>query len=306
MNQVYGVLGAYGFLGKHIMQALTTNGIIAIGGSRRNGVDANSRQQLIAWIESNHITHIINAAAECGGIGLNRARPADLWASTTRINATVLAACAQRVRKLTMIGTVCSYSANNPIPFKEEHLMHYGPPETTNAAYGVAKLSGLYGAQAYRKQYGLNAIYLLPVNLYGPGDNFDERTGHVIPALIRKISNAKKFNRDVTVWGTGTATREFLYVQDAAAAIIAATQKYDGTDPINIGAGFEISINDLVNLIAKQLDYHGRIHWDNTHPDGQMRRSLDTTLAHEQFDWKASTKFEDGLARTIEWYLSEV
>ena len=210
-----------------------------------------------------------------------------------------------QVKKFVAIGTICAYPNHTPVPFKEEDLW-IGYPETTNAPYGLAKKMMLVQAQAYRQQYGFNAIYLLPVNLYGPGDNFNPESSHVIPALIKKCIDARNAEMDsIECWGTGSATREFLYVEDAADAIIAATEKYDGNDPVNVGAGREISIKDLVELIVELTDFKGIIKWDSDKPDGQPRRCLDTSRAKSAFGFQAGTKFKDGLQRTIEWYESK-
>lgn len=301
-----GVLGSTGFLGHHIYTKLSVQSDAqVVGGSRRLGVDARHVNSLIDWIEDNKLTHVINLAAECGGIGLNRSNPFKLWLATTKITAAVLeAAKVTNLQKVCMVGTVCSYSHSSPVPFKEDDLMGYGKPESTNAAYGVAKLNGLFGCQAYRSEFGLNAIYLLPVNLYGPNDNFDASSSHVIPALIKKIIDARESNSPfVEVWGTGSASREFLFVDDAADGIIAATKKYDDADPVNIGSGMEITIRDLAVTICELCDYSGELKWDSTKPDGQPRRCLDVTRAHDRFGFVAKTPFRDGLRQTIDWYL---
>jgi GDP-L-fucose synthase len=209
---------------------------------------------------------------------------------------------AREVGKLVIAGTVCAYPKFTPVPFREDELWN-GYPEETNAPYGIAKKSVLVGAQTYREQYGLNAIHLLPVNLYGPGDNFDLQTSHVIPALIRKMLEAQeRGEREIVLWGDGSPTREFLYVQDCADGIIVAAQRYDGPEPVNLGTSHEISIRDLASLISELTGFDGEIHWDSTKPSGQPRRSLDTSRAEELFGWRAKTSFRDGLRRTIEWY----
>ena len=206
------------------------------------------------------------------------------------------------IEKFVALGTVCAYPKYTPLPFKEENLWN-GYPEETNAPYGLAKKMLLVQSQAYRKQYGFNSIFLMPVNLYGPGDNFDPESSHVIPALIRKCFDAIQNKEDkIVVWGDGTPTREFLYVEDAAEAILLASERYNKSGPVNIGAGFEISIKDLVKLITKLSGFKGKIIWDRTKPNGQPRRCLDTTKAEEEFGFKAKTSFEEGLKRTIEWY----
>ena len=299
---VIGVLGSTGFLGQHVLNDLSTNHKV-IGGSRRIGVDGRSVDSINKWINTYNITHIINLAAECGGIGLNKEHPAQLWLATTLITSAVLEASRiNNIMKLCMVGTVCCYARDCPTPFKEEYLMHYGIPESTNAAYGVAKLSGLFGCQSYRQEYNLNAIYLLPVNLYGPGDNFNPKSSHVIPALIKKCILARDTNTTMECWGTGTATREFLYVKDAAKAISLAIERYNKSDPINIGNGVESSICQLVETIARLCKFKGKIVWNSGYPDGQPRRCLDTSKAEAEFGFKATTSLEDGLASTIEWY----
>jgi GDP-L-fucose synthase len=206
------------------------------------------------------------------------------------------------VEKFVALGTICCYPKFTPVPFKEEDLWN-GYPEETNAPYGLAKKMLLVQAQAYRQQYGFNAIFLMPVNMYGPGDNFDPKSSHVIPALIRKVVEAKKEGRDyIEAWGTGKATREFLYVEDGAEGIILATERYDKPEPVNLGSGMEISIKDLAELICRLMDFKGEIRWDTTKPDGQPRRRLDTSKAEKEFGFKAKTNFEEGLKKTIEWY----
>jgi nucleoside-diphosphate-sugar epimerase len=297
-------MGGTGFLGTHVVDRLRTLGAYVVGSSRRNGVDARVVTDVVRWIREHELTHVINLAAECGGIGLNQSKPADLWLASTQINASVLqAARLCQIQKLTLVGTACSYAAECPTPSKESDLMHHGFPEYTNSAYGVAKLASFFGARAYRDQHGLNAIYLVPVNLYGPNDHFELETSHVIAALIRRFSEARDAHAaSVTVWGTGRATREFLYAPDAAEAIVKATAEYDRPEMINIGSGSETSVRDLTHLIAELTGYEGRIEWDTTRPDGQLRRCLDTTRAREYLGWEAKTNLRDGLRATIEWY----
>jgi len=209
------------------------------------------------------------------------------------------------VEKFVAIGTVCAYPKFTPVPFKEEDLWK-GYPEETNAPYGLAKKMLLVQSMAYRQQYGFNSIFLLPVNLYGPGDNFDPKSSHVIPALIKKVYDAKKNNEDkIVVWGDGSASREFFYVEDAAEAIILAAEKYNKSEPVNLGAGFEITIKDLIKLICKLMDFKGKIEWDITKPNGQPRRRLDTSKAEKEFGFKAKTDFEQGLKKTIDWYIKQ-
>ena len=272
---------------------------------------------------------VIHLAARVGGIGANRENPGKFFYDNLMMGVQMMDVGRQvGIEKFVAIGTVCAYPKFTPVPFKEEELWN-GYPEETNAPYGLAKKMLLVQAQAYRQQYGFNAIYLLPVNLYGPRDNFDPESSHVIPALIRKCLEAKHFQakaqvqakssslnlnlnlpegpqpgHSVTVWGTGKPTREFLYVEDAAEGILLATERYNKPDPVNLGTGFEISIKDLVELIAKFTGFKGEIIWDPSKPDGQPRRMLDTGKAEREFGFKARTSFEDGLKKTIDWYLS--
>ena len=265
--------------------------------------------------DNNNIDLVIHLAGDVGGIGYNRKYPGKVFYSNMMMN-TLTMEYARRagVKKFIGIGSVCSYPKFSPVPFKEDDLWN-GYPEETNATYGLAKKMMLVQSQAYRRQYGFNSIFLLPVNLYGPGDNFDPRSSHVIPALIKKCVDAMSNNDSrfpnsefripkLIVWGTGKATREFFYVEDAVEAIILAMEKYNKSDPVNIGAGFEISIKNLVELIVKLTGFKGKILWDKTKPDGQPRRMLDTTKALREFGFKARTGFEEGLKKTIEWYIS--
>jgi len=246
---------------------------------------------------------VIHLAAQVGGIGANLQNPGKFFYDNLMMGVQMMEAGRQAgIEKFVALGTICAYPKFTPVPFKEENLWN-GYPEETNAPYGLAKKMLLVQSQAYRQQYGFNSIFLLPVNLYGPGDNFDPNSSHVIPALIKKCIDAQK-GLCVHVWGTGKPTREFLYVEDAAAGIILATEKYNKSEPINLGAGFEISIRDLVKLIAKLTGFKGKIIWDKTKPDGQPRRCLDTSRAEKDFCFKAKTPFEEGLRKTIEWYLA--
>lgn len=301
---MYGILGASGFLGQHLCdEFLNSNREIRKAG-RSLGVDARSVQSVVNWIVGNDITHVINLAAECGGIGRNSREPGYLWLTATQIAAAVLEASRiAKISKLVNIGTVCSYAKNCPVPFSEDDLMHHGMPEPTNLGYGMAKLNGVIGAQMYRKQYGMDIISLIPVNLYGPGDHFDLNNSHVIPALIRKCHEAKVSNSpNITVWGTGIATREFLFVKDCAKAIRLATDNYSSPEPVNIGSGREISIRSLVGVIKDSIEYNGKIIWDSTKPDGQPRRALDVTKA-QAFGFAASVDIEDGISQTIDWWM---
>ncbi len=246
---------------------------------------------------------IIHLAARVGGIGLNREKPGELFYDNAIMGIQLMEAARQAgVQKFIAVGTVCAYPKFTKVPFKEEKLWD-GYPEETNAPYGLAKKMLLVQAQAYRKQYGFNAIYLLPVNMYGPGDNFDPESSHVIAALIRKVYEAKKNRQNyIDVWGTGRATREFLYAEDGAEGIILATEKYDKPEPVNLGSGMEISINDLAVQICQLMEFKGEIHWDRTKPDGQPKRQLDTLRAEKEFNFKAKTDFTNGLKATIKWY----
>jgi len=246
---------------------------------------------------------VIHLSARVGGIGFNLENPASLFYENLMMGTQLIhEGYLRNIEKFVSLGTICAYPKFTPVPFKEDDLWN-GYPEETNAPYGLAKKMMLVQSQTYRQQYGFNSIFLLPVNLYGPGDNFDPTSSHVIPALIKKCVDATLNDEEsVIVWGTGKITREFLYVEDAAEAIALATQKYDKSDPVNIGAGFEISIKELVELIVELTDFQGRIVWDDTKPDGQPRRKLDTTKALEEFGFKAKTSLREGLKKTIEWY----
>lgn len=248
---------------------------------------------------------VIHLAAIVGGIGYNQKIPGEMFYDNIMMGIQLMEAARQiKVEKFVAIGTICAYPKFNPIPFVESSIWH-GYPEETNAPYGLAKKMLLVQAQAYRQQYNFNAIYLLPVNLYGPGDNFNPETSHVIPALIKKVADAKKSGKKyINVWGTGTASREFLYVNDCAEGIILATEKYDKPDPVNLGANREIKIKDLVQLICKLMKFKGELRWDSSKPDGQPRRVVDATLAKKEFGFCSKTDFEEGLKKTIDWYLS--
>jgi GDP-L-fucose synthase len=248
-------------------------------------------------------TIVIHLAAVVGGIGANRDNPGKFFYDNAIMGMLLMEqARLYGVKKFIAVGTICAYPKITPVPFKEENLWG-GYPEETNAPYGLAKKMMLVQAQAYRQQYGFNAIYLLPVNLYGPGDNIDPSSSHVIPALIKKCVDAKRSGqKEIVVWGDGSATREFLYVDDAAEGIVLAMEKYNDPDPVNIGAGFEISIKELVHLIAKVSGFDGKIVWDTSKPNGQPRRMLDTGRAQQRFGFKATTGFEEGLKQTVKWY----
>ena len=305
------VTGGAGFLGRHVCDQLRKRGLKIEGETTNPDVFTPSSKDFDLTVEAdvkrlfNKVLPdvVIHLAAVVGGIGANRENPGSFYYKNMSMGLHMMEEARLRgVDKFVAIGTICAYPNHTPVPFKEEDLWD-GYPESTNAPYGLAKKMMLVQAQAYREQFGFNAIYLLPVNLYGPHDNFDPASSHVIPALIKKCVNAKNRGDDhITCWGTGSASREFLYVEDAAEGIIAATEKYDGREPINIGAGREIYIKDLVPMIAEICGFKGEIQWDSSKPDGQPRRCLDTTKASELFGWDAKTDFIDGLRTTIEWY----
>lgn len=297
------VTGGAGFLGTHVVGKLRARGYSEISVPRSREYDLTDLQAVKRVLRDTTPDIIIHLAAVVGGIGANRERPGEFFYKNLMMGAQLMEHARLRgVAKFVAIGTICAYPKFLPIPFKEEDLW-VGYPEETNAPYGLAKKMLLVQAQAYRDQYGFNAIYLLPVNLYGPGDNFDPASSHVIPALIKKCCDATTSGqREIVVWGTGKATREFLYVEDAAEGIVLATERYEKPDPVNLGAGFEIPINDLVHHIAKLTGFNGTITWDTTKPDGQPRRCLDTSRAAQEFGFKATTPFEAGLSKTIEWY----
>ena len=301
------VTGGAGFLGSFIVEELKKKGVDEgnIRIPRSKDTDLRRWENCIEVVKD--IDIVIHLAAKVGGIGLNRKYPATLFYDTAIMGIQLMEAARQEnIEKFVAIGTVCAYPKFTPVPFKEEDLWN-GYPEETNAPYGLAKKMTLVQSQAYRQQYGFNSIFLLPVNLYGPRDNFDLESSHVVPALIRKFTEAVENNRrTVEVWGTGKASREFLYVEDAARAIILATEKYNKPEPVNIGAGFEIKIKDLVGLIAELTGFEGDLRWDTSKPDGQPRRCLDVSRAKEEFGFEAKVDFREGLERTIEWYLRGV
>ena len=297
------VTGGAGFLGSHVVGKLRARGYTEIFVPRSREYDLTDVQEVKRVLRDTTPDIIIHLAAVVGGIGANRERPGEFFYKNLIMGAQLMEhARLHGVAKFVAIGTICAYPKILPIPFKEEDLW-VGYPEETNAPYGLAKKMLLVQAQAYRDQYGFNAIYLLPVNLYGPGDNFDPASSHVIPALIKKCCDAiTAGQREIVVWGTGKATREFLYVDDAAEGIVLATERYNKPDPVNLGVGFEISISHLVYLIAKLTGFNGTITWDTTKPDGQPRRCLDTTRAEQEFGFKVRVPFEEGLRKTIDWY----
>jgi len=292
------VTGGSGFLGSHVVERLEERGHEVVV-ARSAEYDLTSADETVRLLADTAPELVVHLAAVAGGIGANRAEPGRFWYANLLMGAHVLEQSRLAgVRKLVLLGTICSYPKFTPVPFREEELWN-GYPEETNAPYGVAKKAHLVGAQAYREQYGLDAIYLLPVNLYGPRDNFDLGTSHVIPALIRKMVE----NRDeVVLWGDGSPTREFLYVEDCADAIVRAAERYDGAEPVNVGSGEEISIRDLAELVAELTGFEGEIVWDTSKPNGQPRRRLDTARAEELFGFRARTGLREGLERTVAWY----
>jgi len=295
------VTGGKGFLGTHLVDILKAKNPKLIRLANRDDYDLREYKDCLR--ASRGIDIVVHLAAKVGGIGYNREFPADLFDDNILMGTNMMrAGRANNVKKYVAIGTICAYPKFTPVPFKEKDLW-IGYPEETNAPYGLAKKMQLVQAQAYREQFGFNAIFLLPVNLYGPGDNFDLKSSHVIPALVRKFVDAKKNNeKEVVVWGTGAPSREFLYIDDAARGIINAIEFYNKADPVNLGAGFEIKIKDLANLIKKLTGYKGKIVWDKSKPDGQPRRMLDVSKAKKEFNFVAKTKFEEGLKATIDWY----
>jgi len=297
------VTGGNGFLGRCVVPTL-----IEAGGEvfapRRRAFDLIDRAGVDALFERCRPDVVIHLAADVGGIGYNQQNPGRLFYNNAMMGLNVVEACrTYAVEKVVLVGTVCAYPKFTPVPFREESLWD-GYPEETNAPYGLAKRMLLVQAQAYRQQYRLNAIYLLPVNLYGPGDNFDEDSSHVIPALIRKLVEAKRAGRAaVEVWGSGRASREFLYVEDAAEGIVLATERYDKGEPINLGTGNEITIADLAATLKRLVGYEGELVFDPSRPDGQSRRCLDISAAEREFGFVATTDLETGLRRTVDWYL---
>jgi GDP-L-fucose synthase len=300
------VTGGAGFLGSHVVEKLQDMGCRDIFVPRSADYDLTRMADVVRMYDDARPQIVIHLAGKAGGIGLNREKPGELFYDNLLMGLQVMEqARLHGVEKLVVMGSVCAYPKLAPVPFKEEHLWA-GYPEETNAPYGFAKKMLLVQAQAYRQQYGFNAIYLLSINLYGPRGNFAPASSHVIPALIKKCIDAIEEGRDeIEVWGTGSASREFLYVEDAAEGIVLATEKYDGPEPVNIGSGVEIAIRDLVTLIAELTGFDGRIVWDATKPDGQPRRCLDTSRAQKEFAFKAKTELREGLRWTIEWYLDQ-
>jgi len=297
------VTGGSGFLGQRVVQQLTTVENVELFIPRRSSYDLVEMADVKRLLADTNPDLIIHLAAVVGGIGANQKNPGRFFYDNLMMGVQLIEqARLHGVAKFVALGTVCSYPKFTPVPFREEDLWN-GYPEETNAPYGLAKKMMLVQSQSYRRQYGFNSIFLLPANLYGPADNFNPESSHVIPALIRKCVEARE-NGDshLDVWGTGNASREFLFVDDGAEAIVRAAAYYDESEPVNIGTGTEIRISELVNLIAQLTSFKGKIRWETDKPDGQPRRSLDVSRAYEKFGFQAKTSFEDGLRRTIDWY----
>ena len=299
------VTGGAGFVGRYVVDMLKRSGAARIEAPRSKEFDLRNEADVKKLLKLNRPDIIIHLAAVVGGIGANREHPGKFFYDNLTMGVHLMEQARRNdVDKFVAVGTVCAYPKFTPVPFKEKNLWN-GYPEETNAPYGLAKKMLLVQSQAYRQEYGFNSIFLLPVNLYGPGDNFDPSSSHVIPALIKKCVDAvinKK--EEIVVWGTGKASREFLYVEDCARGIVMATEHYNKPEPVNLGSGMEIKIKDLVELIAKFTGFNGKIVWDQTKPDGQPRRCLDTSKALKEFGFKAETNFRQGLKKTIQWYSS--
>ena len=297
------VTGGAGFLGKNVVRKLQQRSAKEIFVPQIEEYDLTQPEAIQRMLDRSRPDVIIHLAAQVGGIGANRARPAEFFYNNLMMGVMLMHQAWQRgVAKFVALGTICAYPKFTPVPFREEDLWN-GYPEETNAPYGLAKKMLLVQAQAYRQQYAYNAIFLLPVNLYGPGDNFDPASSHVIPALIRKCIEAQETGLDeIVVWGDGSPTREFLYVEDTAEGILLASERFDGPQPVNLGSGNEISIKDLLEKIVRMTGYTGRVVWDTSMPNGQPRRGLDTSRAEQYFGFKAQMSFEEGLRQTVEWY----
>ncbi len=296
------VTGGAGFLGKCLCRCLSARGAEVLVPTIEK-YDLVRREAVLAMYDQMRPQVVIHLAAVVGGIGANRANPGKFFYDNLMMGAQLVhEGWRAGVEKFVAIGTICAYPKFTPVPFREADLWN-GYPEETNAPYGLAKKMLLVQAQAYRQQYGFNAIFLLPVNLYGPGDNFDPKSSHVIPAIVKKFVDARENGAsEVVLWGDGSASREFLYVEDAAEGIALATERYEGADPVNLGAGFEITIRELAEKLQPLCRYRGRIVWDVTQPNGQPRRCLDVTRAKERFGFQARTTFDEGLAKTVAWY----
>ncbi|HEX7260091.1 MAG TPA: GDP-L-fucose synthase [Candidatus Saccharimonadia bacterium] len=297
------VTGGHGFLGGHLAKRLNAEGA-KISTPPHSEYDLVKLEDVRQMYDDHPGTEmVIHLAAKVGGIGANREHPGSFFYDNLMMGAQLMhEAYLRKVPKFVALGTVCAYPKHTPVPFKEDDLWN-GYPEETNAPYGLAKKMMLVQSQGYRQEYGFNSIFLLPVNLYGPGDNFDPATSHVIPALIKKCVDAITSNtEEIVVWGDGSPTREFLYVEDAVQAILLAAEKYNSSEPVNLGSSFEVSIKELVEIIAKETGFNGKIVWDASKPNGQPRRKLDTSRAEQEFGFKSATTFEEGLRETISWY----
>lgn len=299
------ITGGTGFVGSHVVDQLTAGGKDFFLATHE-ATDLTDQTAVARLFRERQPTEVIHLAAEVGGIGANQANPGRYWYSNLMMGLNVIEqGRVHGVSKITTVGSICAYPVDAPIPFREDDLWN-GYPEETNAPYGIAKRAILVGADAYRRQYGTNIIHLMPVNMYGPHDNFDLETSHVVPAMIRKmVTAAERGDTEVTLWGDGSATREFLYAEDAARGILLAAGGYDGSDPVNLGTGDEVSIRDLAGLIASATGFDGEVVWDTSRPNGQPRRQLDVTRARERFGFTATTSLDDGVRQTVDWYLSE-
>jgi len=296
------VTGGSGFLGTHVVEELKRQGAEHIFVPHSADYDLTTHEAVVRMLEDARPDVIIHLAAVVGGIGANRANPGKYFYENAIMGIHLIEeARLAGVGKFVAVGTICAYPKFAPVPFREEDLWN-GYPEETNAPYGLAKKMMLVQCQAYRQQYDFNGIFLLPVNLYGPRDNFNLESSHVVPAMIRKMIAARDLGETVVLWGDGSPTREFLYVEDCARAIVLAAERYDGAEPVNLGAGWEISIKDLAEIIAKHVGYTGEIVWDTTKPNGQPRRKLDVTRAKEYFGFEAVMDFEEGVGRTVKWW----
>jgi len=297
------VTGGAGFLGTFVIKKLEERGCTEIFVPKMEEYDLRELDAVKRMYATARADIVIHLAATVGGIGANLGRPGNFFYDNLIMGVSLIEqARVNGIKKFVIIGTTCAYPKDTPVPFKEDDLWN-GYPDPTNAPYGLAKKMLMVQSQAYRQQYGFNSIFLLPVNLYGPGDNFDPKTSHVVPALIKKFHDAKTQNLpEVVVWGTGKATREFLYIDDCAEGLVAATESYDKSDPVNLGTGVETPVRDLVEMISGHVGYKGRIVWDASKPDGTPRRCLDVTRAEKEFGFKAKTRFDEGLKKTIDWY----